>query len=145
MSTNFHLAPPAKIVDGLTAVPIDIQAINAALVFDGSTGTAIGDATIDFIMGPQNGNPIFDLRQTITGAWLDGVSIHVSKLAHHDFGGGIEAELRIIESNLLPSSAHSLRVTYSLGIPQSSTAGSYQPGLSWSSGPRLTFNFGFTI
>jgi hypothetical protein len=144
MATNFHLAPPVKTVDGLIAVPIDIQTINAVLIFDGATSTGSGDATINFITGSQNGNPIFDLRQTITAAWLDGVSIPVSKLSHHDFGGGAGAELRIIESSLTANSTHSLRVTYSLGIPQASTAGGYQPQLSWSSGPRLIFNFGFT-
>ena len=35
MVTNFHMAPPPKTIDGLTAVPIDIQTIDAVLVFDG--------------------------------------------------------------------------------------------------------------
>jgi hypothetical protein len=29
MSTNFHLAPPSKTVDGLLSVPIDNESINA--------------------------------------------------------------------------------------------------------------------
>ncbi|MEO6548968.1 MAG: hypothetical protein ABIN94_13255 [Ferruginibacter sp.] len=144
MSTNFHLAPPAKMVDGLTAVPADIQTIDAILIFDAATSTASADATIHFITGPQNGKPIFDLRQTITAAWLNGVSIPVSQIAHHDFGGGADAELRIIDAMLPANTAHSLRVTYIMGIPNASTAGSYQPHFSWSAGPRLVFNFGFT-
>lgn len=144
MSNNFHLAPPAKTVDGLFAVPIDIQAINALIVFDGAASSATVDATINFDMGAQNGNPIFDLRQTIQNAWLDGASFPVSQLAHHDFGGGAGAELRVIESVLAANSNHSLRLTYTLGLPQASTAGGYPPGLSWSAGPRLVFNFGFT-
>lgn len=143
-STNFHLAPPTKNVDGLLAVPIDIQCINARLTFDGATGSSYGDATIEFTMGSENGNPIFDLRQTITNAWLDGNPLLVAKLAHHDFGGGANAELRIIESVLATGSTHTLRVTYSLGPPQASGAGSYQPALAWSAGPRLVFSFGFT-
>jgi hypothetical protein len=95
-------------------------------------------------MGPQNGNPIFDLRQTITAAWLDGVSIPVAQLAHHDFGGGPNAELRIVESVLASGSIHTLRVSYTLGVPQASMAGSYLPAITWSAGPRLAFNFGFT-
>lgn len=142
--TNLHLAPPVKTVDGLLAVPIDIQRINATLVFDGASSSGTGDATVEFTMGPQTGNPIFDLRQTITAAWLDGVSLDVTGLAHHDFGGGADAELRVIESVLAAGSNHTLRVTYGLGPPQASTAGSYQPQLTWSTGPRLTFNFGFT-
>ncbi|MGH8246635.1 MAG: hypothetical protein ACREUU_09410, partial [Gammaproteobacteria bacterium] len=109
-----------------------------------STQTAEGDVTLTFVVGPLNGYPIFDLRQTILDAWLDGTAVPVAQLAHHDFGGGLHAQLRVLESMLVAGSTHTLRVRYSLGIPQASTAGSYQPNLSWSSGPRLTFNFGFT-
>lgn len=143
-TTNFDLAPPAKIVDGLTAVPIDIQSISASLTFDGATSTGAGDATLAFTMAPQAGNPIFDLRQTITAAWLDGAPIPTSSLAHHNFGGGTQADLRVIESVLAANSSHTLRVTYALGSPQASTAGSYLPAMTWAGGPRLAFNFGFT-
>lgn len=66
--TNFHLAPPAKVVDGLAAVPIDIQSIDGTLVFDGATSAAEADITIEFIAGTTDGCPVFDLRQTITEA-----------------------------------------------------------------------------
>lgn len=144
MGNNFDLAPPVKIVDGLVAVPIDIQRITASLVFDGATQSGQGDATLEFIMGPQNGNPIFDLRQTITAAWLDGAPLPPGKLNHHDFGGGPHANLRVVEAVLAAGSAHTLRVTYNVALPQASMAGSYLPAITWSSGPRLTFNFGFT-
>ena len=143
-ATNFDLAPPPKSVDGLLAVPIDISTVAAKLVFDGATATGAGDATIDFVVGPAAGSPIFDLRQTITGAWLDGAAIPVAQVAHHDFGGGAHAQLRVLEPVLAAGSTHSLRVTYDLGPPQASTAGSYAPGMTWSAGPRLAFNFGFT-
>ena len=142
--TNFDLAPPVKTVDGLKAVPIDIQKITASLTFNGATSSGAGDATLEFITGPEAGNPIFDLRQTITDAWLDGVPLAVAKVGHHNFGGGVDAELRVAELVLAPGTAHTLRVKYTLGLPQASHAGSYQPGLSWSAGPRLAFNFGFT-
>lgn len=142
--TNFHLAPPAKIVDGLLAVPIDIQRITAGLTFDGATHTGNGDATLEFTMGLQDGNPIFDLRQTITAAWLDGAPLSATKLIHHDFGGGVDAQWLIVESMLVAGSSHNLRVTYSLGLPQASMAGSYLPAITWTAGPRLAFNFGFT-
>lgn len=143
-TTNFDLAPPLKTVDGLVAVPIDIQQITARLTFDGASGAGSGDATLDFTMGPQNGNPIFDLRQTITAAWLDGTPLPVGQVAQHDFGGGPQAQLRIVESVLTAGSTHTLRLTYALGPPQASSAGSYQPAMTWSAGPRLEFNFGFT-
>lgn len=143
-ATNFHLAPPSKLVDGLTAVPIDIQSITGTLVFDGSSSSALADITIDFIAGPVDGHPIFDLRQTITDAWLDGAPLTVPQLAHHDFGGGSNAELRVVDVSAAAGSSHQLRVRYDLGLPQASGAGSYQPNLAWSAGPRLILSFGFT-
>ena len=144
MPANFDLAPPAKDVDGLHAVPIDIQQIHARLDFDAATQTATGDATLEFVMGPEAGCPIFDLRQTITEVWLDGAPQGPASAALHNFGGGAGAELRILSSPLAANSAHTLRVAYSLGPPQSPAAGSYQPALIFSPGPRLQFNFGFT-
>ena len=110
--TNFELAPPARDVGGLHAVPIDIQSINARLVFDGATHVSTGDATLQFIMGPENGCPIFDLRQTITGVWLDGAVVPVAQAALHDFGGGAGADLRVLAQVLtagMPWSGRSSR------------------------------------
>jgi FMN phosphatase YigB (HAD superfamily) len=142
--TNFNLAPPAKLVDGLWTVPADIQHISAILTFDASTSSGMGDATLEFKMGRYTGHPIFDLRQTITASWVDGVSLPITKLAHHSFGGGANAELRIVELPLAAGSAHTLRVTYQVGIPHASMAGSYLPAMQWSAGPRLALSFGFT-
>jgi hypothetical protein len=143
-STNFELAPPARTVDGLLAVPIDIQAIRAGLVFDGATASASGDATLDFVVGPTGGCPIFDLRQTVTGAWLDGAPLAPGQVAHHDLGGGSGAELRVVAAALAAGSSHTLRLTYTLGPPQAPPAGRYRPALTWSAGPRLRLSFGFT-
>lgn len=55
MALNFELAPPAKTVDGLLAVPIDISAIDVAFVFDGAASTAAADATITYTVGPTTG------------------------------------------------------------------------------------------
>jgi len=142
--TNLDLAPRPVMVDGLLAVPIDIRQIAATLTFDGATVSGAGDATIEFVVGPQGGNPIFDLRQTITAAWLDGTALPAGQLAHHDFGGGADADLRVVESVLAAGSTHTLRITYALGPPQASMASSYLPAMAWSPGPRLAFNFGFT-
>src|SRR6185503_9868015 len=123
VDTNFDLAPPPKTVDGLSAVPIDIQSISATLTFDVQSSSGSADASIDFVVGPGGGCPIFDLRQTLTAAWLDGASIPVGELAAHDFGGGVGAELRVLERVLAAGSSHTLRLTYTLGTPQASTAG----------------------
>ena len=144
MAANLELAPPPVSVGGLHAVPIDITAIAGTIAFDAAAQTAAADVTIAFNAGIEDGHAVFDLRQTITAAWLDGASVPVAQLASHDFGGGTNAGQRILESWLLAGSAHTLRVTYALGAPQASTAGSYQPELTWSAGPRLVWNFGFT-
>lgn len=144
MATNFHLAPPPKTVDGLAAVPIDIQTIEAVFVFDGAAESAIADATITYTVGPTAGNPIFDLRQDITNAWLDGVLFPAGQLAHHSFGTGPFTDLRIIQSVQSAGSVHTLRVQYPLATPNSQLGGSYPPVLEWSAGPKLRFVFGLS-
>ena len=78
-----ELRPGTAAQDGgrAAAVPIDIQHIDAALTFDGATSSGSGDATLDFVVGPTGGCPIFDLRQTITAAWLDGAPLAVAQVA----------------------------------------------------------------
>ena len=144
MATNFDLAPPPVVFDGKTAVPIDISAIDAQLTFDGATSSATGDATLTFVVGPVAGRPMFDLRQVITGVWLDGAPLAVGQVLTRDLGGGAGAELRVLDVALAAGSSHTLRLTYSLGLPASPAGGSYAPGLAWTAGPRLVFNFGFT-
>lgn len=144
MATNFDLAPPPVSFDGKTAVPIDISTIDAHLVFDGAASTASGDATLTFVVGPAAGRPMFDLRQTITGVWLDGAPLAVGQVLTRDLGGGPGAELRVLDVPLAAGTGHTLRITYSLGLPASPPGGSYPPGLAWSAGPRLVFNVGFT-
>jgi hypothetical protein len=144
MSTNFDLAPPAKTVDGLLAVPIDISSIQASFVFDGAAQTAMADATITYEVGPAAGNPIFDLRQTITQAWLDGAVFPPAKLAHHAFGTGSFTDLRVVEAVQRAHSVHTLRVLYHLAVPNAQLGGSYLPALDWQPGPRLRFVFGLS-
>lgn len=144
MSTNFHLAPPSKTVDGLLSVPIDIESINAVFTFDGTAQTATADATIVYTVGPTAGNPIFDLRQNITQAWVDGAVFPVAQLAHHDFGAGTFTNLRVIEAVQAAGSVHTLRVRYNLALPNSQLGGSYLPALDWLAGPKLRFVFGLS-
>lgn len=133
-STNFDLAPPSVTVDGLAATPIEIQHIIARLAFDGASSSATGDATLEFVVGPDGGCPIFDLRQTVTAAWLDGNPLTPAQVAHHDFGGGAGAELQVVDTARAAGSAHTLRLTYGLGPPHASTVGGYLPALTWSAG-----------
>ena len=144
MATNFHLAPPPKTVDGLAAVPIDIQTVEAVFTFDGNTETAAADATMSYTVGPIAGNPIFDLRQNITQAWLDGVPFSTAQLAYHTFGVGAFTDLRVIEALQAAGSVHTLRVQYDLAVPNSQLEGRYLPVLEWLVGPKLLFVFGLS-
>jgi hypothetical protein len=144
MAANFDLAPPAKTVDGLVAVPIDIESVEASFVFDGGAQTASADATITYAVGPVAGNPIFDLRQTISQAWLDGAPFPPTQLAHHSFGTGSFTDLRVIESVQAAGSVHTLRVQYGLAVPNSQLGGAYLPAVEWSPGPKLRFVFGLS-
>jgi hypothetical protein len=144
MSANFDLAPPAKTVDGLLSVPVDIESISAVFTFDGAAQTATADATMTYTVGPTVGHPFFDLRQNITQAWLDGVLFPVAQLAHHVFGATAFTNLRVIESLQAAGSVHTLRVLYTLSLPDSQLGGSYLPALDWLAGPKLRFVFGLS-
>ena len=141
---NFDLAPPPVAVDGATAVPVDISRVDAALHFDAGAAAATGDATVTFVVGPTAGRPILDLRQRVTAVWLDGAAVDPSDFALHDVGGGAHSEVRVLARDLAEGSTHTLRVTYDMGPPQASTAGSYQPALVFDAGPRVAFNVGMT-
>ena len=52
-------------------------------------------------MDNKSGNPIFDIRQEISIANINDENISISKLKHHDFGGGPDSQLRIIEKILV--------------------------------------------
>ena len=144
MATNFDLAPPAVTVGGITVVPVDLQTIDARLVFDGASSTATGDATITFTVGPTAGRPMFDLRQPITAVWLDGAPLPVAQILTRDLGGGVGAEMRVLDTVLAAGSVHTLRLTYGVSLPLSPAGGGYPPGLTWTAGPRLAWNGGFT-
>ena len=137
MVSSFALAPPPVTVDGLLGVPIGIQQLTAALAFDAAARSATADATLDFVVGPTSGNGIFDLRQTITAAQLDGVALGPADVAHHDPGGGPGSKLRLIGTPLAAGSAHSLRLQYTLATPD---AGGARPVGFDPAAPRLRFD-----
>jgi hypothetical protein len=130
VSSNFDLAPPAVTTAGITVVPVDIQTIDAHLTFDAGASTASGDATLTFEVGGTGGRPSFDLRQPITGVWLDGAPVPVSDVLTLGLGGGAGANVRVLDRDLASGSMHALRLTYDLGLPTSSLAGG-------GPGPRL--------
>jgi hypothetical protein len=141
---DFSIAPPPTAVDGLLAVPINIHHVQAVVMLDGATSTAQADVTMTYEVGPTAGNPLFDLRQTIDQAWLDGVPIDPGLLAAHDVGAGSFSTIRILDVVQAVGSVHALRFVYALGTPQSQLGGAYPPVLQWAAGPRVRWSFGFS-
>ena len=140
----FSYAPSPKIVGGKKAVPIDIQEIDASLLFDAAGQSGAGEAWVKFRMGVHSGCPIFDLRRQVTNVELDGAPLPINSVSFHDFGGGSGAEMRVLDRVLAANSTHELRLTYDASVPIV-PSGSGAPSLfSWNSGPRLTFGFEFT-
>ena len=137
-------APPPTAVDGLVAVPVDVSSLAAAVVLDGSTSTASVDATLSYTVGPHDGHPFFDLRQSVDQCWLDGVAIDPSEVAAHDVGAGAFGSVRVVAHHQLAGTAHTLRLTYALSTPQSELGGSYPPALVWSAGPRVQWSWGMS-
>ena len=133
----FDHAPPPVMVDGLLAVPMHIEDVTATITFDATTQSASATAETTFTMGPDGGSPIFDLRQTITSATLDGAPIALGDLAHHDFGPGPDHALRIIDRTLAAGSSHVLALTYTVDQPDAPNA----RDVVWLSGNRLSFDF----
>ena len=144
MPTNFDLAPPPVTSGGTTTVPIDVQDVDAHLVFDAATSNATGDASLTFQVGPTAGRPMFDLRQAITGVWLDGAPLAVTSVLTRDLGGEPGAEMKVLDVDVAAGTTHTLRLTYDVGVPSSSHGGSYPPSLTWSPGNRMVWNVGNT-
>jgi hypothetical protein len=134
-------APPATPVDGLMAVPIDVDRVQATLVFDAAAKVATLEAEMQFAVGPTGGNPIFDLRQPISEARLNGSPLAPAELAHHDLGGGPGAELRVIARTLAAGSTNTLELRSTLATPQAQGANpiGFDPGST-----RLYFDLWFS-
>lgn len=132
-------APPVTPKNGLTAVPIDIQDLDATVTIDAVTETAAATAAMTFRLGPDGGHPVFDLRQTILTADLDGEPVDPALLAEHTFFGGPDAQMRILAVELEPCSEHVLTLTYALTKPTTLDG----KGMQWEEG-RVKWDFYFS-
>lgn len=143
-AANFRLAPPPTTIDGLQAVPVDFGDLRASVSFDGAASSAEVDATVTYSVGPDAGCPLFDLRQSIGEAWLDGAPLDPGMLVSHEVGLGPLSSIRVLDAVQPAGSVHTLRLVYSLGTPDSQLGGSYPPALAWSPGPRLRWSWGMS-
>jgi hypothetical protein len=71
--TGFRLAPTT--VDGLFAVPFDVEQVQAVVTLDGGGPNRSGQCDQDVHGGPDGQQPALRLRQTIGQAWVDGTPI----------------------------------------------------------------------
>jgi hypothetical protein len=131
-------APAPTEIDGLLATPIDIHKVSATAVFDLEMVKADATAEMHFVMS-ATGMPVFDLRQDITKAWLDGEEIDPGTMAAHDFGKGAST-MRILERTLESQSEHVLRFEYPLRQPQSRQS----DPIGWGDLNTLTWDFFFS-
>jgi hypothetical protein len=92
---------------------VDVTALDATLSFDARVRAARADAVMRFAVeeggGPQV-NMVFDLRQEIGKAWLDGSPLDVERLARTPDG------VRVIDVDLAPGE-HELQLAYDLDLP----------------------------
>ncbi|MFK5955952.1 MAG: hypothetical protein QM477_05850 [Planctomycetota bacterium] len=127
--------PAPHEIDGLTAVPINIHSVSATVVFDVETKKATVSADMSFEMTGKGGMPVFDLRQKIDAATLDGEKISIEELAMHDFGR-TSGTMRILERELKPDVTYVLHLDYHLRQPLSP----HSDPIGWGDG-RLDWDF----
>lgn len=126
-------APPPQLVDGMHAVPIDILDVTADAVFSWNQKLATTHATMKFRLGPNGGHPIFDLQQkNFSSIKLDGAAITEADIAHHDFGAGMAAAMRVLAVDLPPCSEHVLEFVYPMD--DSDKNDNYLAFLNWNPG-----------
>jgi hypothetical protein len=121
MATATTGPPPVGHGDGL-AVPIDMHRLVASARFDVGARTAQARASVDFTVAGPSGRPVFDLRQEVAGAVLDGRALGPEGLAHADMGAGYDARMRVLDAVLDEGSRHHLALEYPLGTPSATGA-----------------------
>jgi hypothetical protein len=113
-------SPPPVVVDAATLVPIDAIAVEAVLRFDIATSLTSGHAELTFSTGPEDGFPIFDLRQDITE--LDGVELTADAAPFVSPNGDVESRLRALTEELPACSLHTLVIDYEVWRPDAENA-----------------------
>ena len=112
------LPPPPVQLDGRLAVPVDIHQVTASVRFDVASQTAEVSATVELTIDGPTGCPVFDLRQDIDAAALDGRPLPPEALGYADMGAGNEARMRVVDVACEGGSSHVLSLRYRLGTPE---------------------------
>ena len=139
----FRDAPPPTRIGDRTAVPIHIVGLDVDLHMDTANSTARVDATMSYRMGPHDGHPVFDLRQSVDQCWIDGVRFDPSVLGSWDAGRPDPfSSVRVIDRRQSAGSLHRLRLRYPLGRPAADLGGAYPPVLTFGPGRRVRWSAG---
>ncbi len=123
-------APLPVALSGRLAVPIDIERLRASVRFDVASRVADVSARLEFRLDGPSGHPVFDLRQTIGTAVLDGSAVPPDALGYCDMGAGEEARMRVVDVSCSDGPPHLLELGYHLEAPDATGA----PGVGWSPG-----------
>src|SRR5580658_5409161 len=89
--------PPPVQLEGRLAVPVDLHQVEASVRFDVTSQTAEVSATVELTVDGPTGFPVFDLRQDIDAAALDGRPLPPDALGYADMGAGHDARMRVID------------------------------------------------
>lgn len=101
--------------------------LSASVRFDVEAAEAHVDATVEMVVEGDDGYPVFDLRQEIHQARLDGVPLPPSALTHTDLGAGWDARARVVDVASPAGSRHTLELAYRLSTPEANEA----PPITW--------------
>jgi len=127
--------PPVRLDDGRTAVPIDIDRVEASVTFDLVEKEASVSAAVDFVIDGPDGCPVFDLRQPVGSLRLDGEPLPGEAFFHQDLGGGEGAGVAMLDRSLAAGSRHRLELQYRLMTPEATGA----VPIDWDDGVRFDF------
>lgn len=128
------LAPPAMAVAGGLAVPIDVELVGAKVTLRIAERRASVEARLVFSLGPLNGFPVFDLRQTPGSLLLDGEPVEVGLLQRFEFAMTDTGGVLVLRRELDSCSRHELVVQYDLSSDGGrDTLPYWAQGVVWSS------------
>jgi len=130
----YRLAPRPTTVDGILAVPVHFQDVQATVTFDSADSTGRPDVTATYEVGPTAGSsvrPAADDRPSLGRR----SARRPGRLEARDVGAGTFSTVPVLDAVQTAVSVHRLRVAYWLETPDFQLGGSYPPVVTWSPGP----------
>ena len=116
-----HQPPPVDLGSGRVAVPVDVESVDATLVFDVAAREGRGAARVVFVVDHPGGYPALDLRQEPASVRLDGRHLDGGAFPRLDMGAGLDAGMRVLDAAAAPG-RHTLELEYPLATPDAQGA-----------------------